>query len=482
MTDLNYEDAAHLLRRMGFGGPPDEVEDLSALGREGAVDYLINYDRIDNRAMEDLLEERFDLLSPDDQKVITQDEIKRWWLTRMALTRRQFEEKLTLFWHNHFATGLAKVKDFHMFVQNLTLRRYALARFDTLTLEVARDPAMLVWLDGIDNVLDSPNENFARELQELFTMGIFDVVTGEPNYTEQDVKEIARAFTGWRYKKAGTGNPLDYQFFVEAARHDNRAKIVYGETGNFDGADIIALICARRATARYLVREMLEFFVYPMTESAKDKTTIEKFADVYVRTDHSIKELAQAIFTSDEFFSDRARFALVKSPVEFILGSMRMIGAGYNPGDLRVRGEKGDKQDDTLHEASRAMGQDLFNPPDVNGWDLHLGWVNTAVMLERYNFANKLTTNRREGERGAWITTEQLRKHTKSSAKKTVKRFLSLLGPLKVEGDVMKTLIKYLQTDDHGNTVEYANDDATIDKKIRGLTPLIMALPEFQLN
>ncbi|HWP43851.1 MAG TPA: DUF1800 family protein, partial [Blastocatellia bacterium] len=184
MANLTFDEAAHLLRRMGFGGPPEEINDLVSRGREGAVDYLIDYDQIDNSAMEGVLERSFDFSNPDDMRSFTPTEIRRWWFTRMVLSRRQFEEKMTLFWHNHFATALSKVQEFPMYLQNLTLRQHALDRFDTLLLKVAQDPAMLVWLDGITNVRGRPNENFARELQELFTMGPNDVVTGEPNYTE----------------------------------------------------------------------------------------------------------------------------------------------------------------------------------------------------------------------------------------------------------------------------------------------------------
>src|SRR6185436_5660556 len=202
MASLDYDGAAHLFRRMGFGGNTDEIDDLASRGREGAVDYLIGYNQIDNSALDSLLLQSFDFLTPPvDNNQLNNGEIRRWWFTRLVHTKRPFEEKLTLFWHNHFATSSSKVQDFLMYNQNLTLRQHALDRFDDLLMAVAKDPAMLVWLDGVTNVLGSPNENFGRELQELFTMGINDVVTGEPNYTEQDVKEVARGFTGWNYRR-----------------------------------------------------------------------------------------------------------------------------------------------------------------------------------------------------------------------------------------------------------------------------------------
>ncbi|HYP28149.1 MAG TPA: DUF1800 domain-containing protein [Blastocatellia bacterium] len=478
MATLNFDEAAHLLRRMGFAGPPEEIEALVPRGREGAVDHLLNYNQIDNKPLDDLLAASFDFSDPRDNQKFNQAEIRRWWFTRMVHSRRQFEEKMTLFWHNHFATALSKVEERLMFVQNLTLRASALDRFDSLLLKVSRDPAMLVWLDGVTNILGSPNENWARELQELFTMGINDVVTGQPNYTEDDVKEIARAFTGGKFRVVrGSEDRFNLEFFVAANQHDNGAKTIYGQTAQFDWEDVIEIVCARRATARHLVKEIFEFFVYPLTSSPADKATIEKFADVYEDEDHSIKELMRAIFVSDEFFGGRARFGLIKQPAELVVGAVRMLGGQYSPGTFDRRGAS-----NVLYQSARVMGQDIFNPPDVNGWDLHLGWINTATVLDRFNFSNNFVNNRRTDQPGAYVTNEQLGKYTKPTAKKTVKKFLSVLGPLKVTGNAVPTLKDYLLKDNQGNKTEFVVNDQTVDSKIRGLAHQIMCLPEFQLN
>ena len=470
MASLSYDEGAHLLRRAGFGGTPQDIDDLSARGREGAVDFLINFNQIDNSAMESLLAASFNLTGDG----ISNGEIRRWWFTRMVNTRRQFEEKMTLFWHNHFATSSSKVQDFFMLNQNVLLRQGALDRFDNILLKVSQDAAMLIWLDNITNVLGKPNENFGRELQELFTMGIRDVVTDEQNYTEQDVKEVARAFTGWNYQRR---SPFPFQ--LNASQHDNGSKSIYtgtawAQTGNLSGEDVITIISARPATARYLTWKLFNFFVYPVTNSSADKATIDRFAKVYLNNNHSIKELVRAIFTSDEFFSERAFFSLVKQPVELTVGAIRMLGGTYNQG-TNARGSN------TLQTLSRNMGQDLFAPPDVAGWDPNLAWVNTASMLERFNFANTYLTNRNTTNPGIFVTNDQLRSITKPSSKKTVKRFLSRLGPLSV-GDALGTLRTYLETGDNGQPVTYVNDDTTVDKEIRGLVHQIMCLPEFQLN
>lgn len=337
---------------------------------------------------------------------------------------------------------------------------------------------MLVWLDGTTNVLGASNENFGRELQELFTMGINDVVTGQPNYTEQDVKEIARAFTGWRFNTVRQSGTITYNFFVQANQHDNTSKTIYGQTLNFSGEDVISLVSARQATARYLVWKLFNFFVYPMTTSSADKATIDKFATIYLNNNHSIKTLVRAIFTSDEFFSERAFFSLVKQPVELVVGAIRMLGGVYNPGSNINAG----RTSNTLSASARNQGQDLFGPPDVAGWDFNLGWVSTATMLERFNFANTYVNNRNTTNPGIFVTNDQLKSITKGSTKKTVKRFFTRLGPLDVGGDTRKMLQTYLETGDNGQPVTYVNDDATVDKKIRGLVHQIMCLPEFQLN
>lgn len=339
---------------------------------------------------------------------------------------------------------------------------------------------MLVWLDGITSVRGRPNENFSRELQELFTMGINDVVTGERNYTEDDVKEIARAFTGWKIAPPrGDTNPFGFAFLVNPAEHDNTAKTVYGQIANFGGEDIVAIIAGRRATARFLARKLIEAFVYPLTGSSTDKATIERFADAYFSTNHSIKELVRTIFTSDEFFSERARFGLVKSPVELIVGAIRMLGARYNPG-TSVRQENAN----ILAGVSGLIGQELFNPPDVSGWPHGLGWINTANLLMRFTYADLLAIFRTRDLNlpGLWLTQDQLRSYTKGNAKKTVRNFLSVLGPSIVDGPATKALRDYLQTDDQGNNVGFVPDDPTIDKKVRGLVHQIMCLSEFQLN
>ena len=493
MTAMTFDDAAHLIRRMGFGGTADEINNLMSMDREGAVNHLVNYDNIPDDALTALAGDgksptvasaSFNFSDPNNNTNFNDNEIKRWWMTRMVLSQRQFQEKMTLFWHNHFASSLSKVPRQYMFVQNLMLRTHALSRFDSLLLAVAQDPAMILFLDTNTNVKAHANENWARELQELFTMGQTNLVTGQPNYTQVDITQIAKAFTGWSFRKTPNSGPFDYQFFVNAANHDNTVKTIYPNMtppptpANYDGSDIVTIIAGREETGQFLTKKLFEFFVYPLdlTNSA-DIATVAKFARVYLNNDHSIKSLVTSIFTSDEFFSNRARFGLIKNPAEMIVSAIRMSGGVYVPGTPARR-------DATLYTRSKNMGMDLFDPPGVQGWALNAGWINTASMLERFNYANALATNRPADTTavpGASIPSSTINGFVAASAKKTVRRVLSALGPLDL-GDATKPLKIYLMSDDSGNIVGFSSDATTIDKKVRGLFHLVLSAPEFQLN
>lgn len=312
-------------------------------------------------------------------------------------------------------------------------------------------------------------------------MGIRDVVTGEENYSELDVQEIARAFTGWKFFHPRLDpDPYHYVFVENPPEHDNGGKTVYGQQGNFNGKDIVDILSARPATARYLARKLFNFFVYPLTNSDADRNTVEKFAAVYLNNNnHSIKRLVRAIFLSDEFFSERARFGLVKSPVELIVGSIKALGARYNPGTSANQ-----ENANILAALSIFLGQELFNPPDVAGWRLNLSWINTSTLLNRFTFADLLAINRTRNLEapGLWLSHEQLRSFSKKNSKKTVKKLLSVLGPLDVSAQTILTLRTYLESDDQGNPAGFKPDDLTIDKKVRGLVHLIMCLSEYQLN
>ncbi|HKV40024.1 MAG TPA: DUF1800 domain-containing protein [Blastocatellia bacterium] len=480
MASFGYDDAAHLLRRMGFGGPPSQIKALQRRGLNGAVNRLLNYQRIGNGSLNAVLSSSFNFSDPNIFANFNIDEIRRWWFTRMVHTARPFEEKMTLFWHNHFATADSKLDNpLLMYLQNLTLRKNALGRFDDLFLAIAQDPAMLIYLDGVKNHLGDPNENFARECQELFSMGIFDVITGEPNYTQDDIHQIARTFTGWGFFWPNYNRrPFNVVFGIDPNDHDSGSKTIYGVTANYEGQDILQIIGARRATARFLVKKLWEFFVYPLNlADAADQQTVEKYADVYMTSNHSIVQIMQAIFTSDEFFSDRARFALVKSPVEFVVSSVQMAGATHNPGTSFY-----DPGADTLQTNCSLMGQELLNPPDVSGWTHGVGWINTATALNRYTYGNSIVSNRDPNSPGVYIAAQTLSALTRQTATDTVNSFLTAFGPLALDSAALNNLANYLTLGDDGSTVPFTKNSGTVDKKIRGLVHQIMCLPEYQLN
>src|SRR4030095_15495398 len=246
MARLSLREAGHLLRRMGFAGSPGDIDALAGKDRETAVNSLIDYETVNNQEMDGSLVRSFAFLRLSSSSEITaanfnESEIRTWWIARMVTTRRPFEEKMTLFWHNHFATSIETVPTIHMYTQNLDLRTHALARFDDLLLNTSQGAAMLIWLNGVENTRESPNENFARELLELFTMGTNDVINDEPNYNEGDVKEVARAFAGWRFRPR-TDAVFAHDWYVDTHSADFGAKTIFGQTANFSGEDVITVV------------------------------------------------------------------------------------------------------------------------------------------------------------------------------------------------------------------------------------------------
>ncbi len=477
MAELSYADALHLLSRVGFSGSPEELNALTAKSREEAVDSLVDYDRVDNQAVEAALARGFGFLRATSADDLTSEnfndvEMGSWWIDRMWLTRRPFEEKMTLFWHNHFATSVEKVPAAYMYEQNLHLRESALARFDDLLLKVSQGAAMLIWLDNVVSSKIDPNENFARELQELFTMGTHDVVTGEANFTEADVKEVARAFTGWRFRKKNN-HPFANEWVFNGDEADAGVKTIYGKAAQYSGQDVIEILAARPATARFLVYKLFDFFVYSLDLSrAEDRATIEKFAAVYFAQNHSIKELVRAIFKSPEFFSDRARHALVKTPVDFVIGAMRMLKQPHTPSATGNR-----EVEIAIQTHLAGMGMNPFNPPNVAGWKLNLGFVASESLINRYNFSEILVF----GPPSVLTPTfDNMKSYAKGNVKKTVQNLVKTLGLIELDKPVVKELQKYLALDAQGNAIDWPPNNVTF--KIRGLIKLIMCMPEFHVH
>jgi uncharacterized protein (DUF1800 family) len=348
---------AHLLRRAGFGARPQEWDEWRKKGVAGATDALLNPEK-----MPDQLTGVLEAICGDYVDEENLDSLRNWWIFRMVHTRRPLEEKMVLFWHNHFATANFKVdRPPWMWKQNELFRRHALGNFRTMLQALARDAAMLVWLDGRDNRNGAPNENFAREVMELFSMGVGS------GYAEADIKEAARAFTGWRYDDRVKG------FLYDAHLHDDGAKTIFGQTGNFHGDDVIDLICRRPATARFLATKLWRFFVHD-SPSADDLKPLE---EAYWKSGYDLREIMRALLTSPSFYSEAALYSKIKSPVEFAVMTMRTLDAPLSLAN-------------GIHWRVGAMGQDLFNPPNVKGWREGASWINTRTLLARVNFASEV--------------------------------------------------------------------------------------------
>ena len=448
MSEFDQVQAAHLLRRAGFGGNQEDVQYLVLLGREGAVDYLLNYEQVSDSAMEQALAAQ-DYLRQQPLNLLG---IWQWWLFRLLNTRRPLQEKMSLFWHDHFATAISKVTIAELMLQqNQLFRSLALGNFREMLLQVSKDPAMIIWLDNNTNIKDSPNENYARELMELFTMGIHDVIAGEPNYTEQDIHESARAFTGWTIRRG--------RFFFNASQHDDGTKTFLGETGNFDGGDIVDILVKHPATARFMSKKLLEFFVYPNPEPE----LIQQVADIYLESQYDIKSVVRHILLMDTFYSEKALLANIKSPTELVVGTIRMLRATATPHR-------------TILGAMSLMEQMLFNPPTVAGWDGGLNWINTATLLVRYNLANGLTSAR-GGPVATFDPNRLLQGQNLTTAEDVVDYCLKIFGPLPVSQETRQALIDYLNS-----AGTFTLSPQIIDRQVRGLIHLIMTLPEYQLN
>jgi uncharacterized protein (DUF1800 family) len=397
--DWSYDRAAHLIERAGFGATPEEIKRLAALTPKQAVDSLVDYESIDARDLKPFDESGIwdpgmDPFPPSRAEAVriarergvglgvkvqpegTQRRLQGvvdkffyslaannietqrlglWWANRMLATRRPLEEKLTLFWHGHFASGENKTRDYRMMLQqNLMLRANASGSLRDLLVGILKDPAMLVYLDNGENVKNHPNENFGRELLELFTMGV-------GNYTERDVREAARAFTGW------TNDVLQFKF--DEQQHDFGEKTFLGRTGAFNGEDIVDIILAQNVTGEFVAAKLYRYFVREEISDANRKELGRTFRE----SGYRVKPLLRQVFLSRDFYSAPAYATQIKSPVHLIVSTYKKMGLREVP---------------TVPDFGRmssSLGQALFNPPNVAGWAGGRTWITPATLLQRGN-------------------------------------------------------------------------------------------------
>jgi uncharacterized protein (DUF1800 family) len=370
MVDKERRITAHLLRRAGFGADPTEINAATSAGYEATLNDLLNTDQHD-RPAEDLLE-RFHSDHCDEES-------PRWaalkWVYRMINSERPLEEKMALMWHGVFATGWAKVTNGQMMARQYEmLRDHGLGDFRTLLQKLSRDPAMIYWLDQHTNHADAVNENYGRELLELFSMG-------RGNYTEEDVRSCARAFSGWTLTQVLPRYPTGYwpaEFVFRSEDHDDGEKTFLGKTGNFNGDDIIDIIVRHPATGTFVAKEIYKFFV----ADEPDEDAIQQIADKYFASNYEMREVMRFVLDSD--FFKAAVFKRVKSPIEFIVGTIRLTGQHRNAYQFGLP---------NLPKLSGIMGQELLNPPTVEGWHTGREWIDSAFLVERINFATEKLTD-----------------------------------------------------------------------------------------
>jgi hypothetical protein len=366
---FNLKWAGHLFRRAGLGANLKEMRAAVENGLDATLKRLLEGEE-GAEAREKLLLAVGDRMVNDDKP----EELRSWWCYCLIHTAHPLREKLTLFWHNHFATSIAKVgRPTLMYAQNKLLRRHALGKFRLFLLEISRDPAMIAWLDNNANVKAHPNENYAREIMELFSLGV-------GNYTEQDVKEGARAFTGWHTNENGDA----YEF--NASEHDDGPKTFLGQKGKWNGDDVVRILLDQPQAARFLVRKLYRYFISETHEPPD--TLLEPLAASFRKSDYDIAALMKMMLRSRHFFSEYAYRQRLKSPVEFVLGAARAV---VHPTEEQetVRLPPG-----PLANRMAAMGQELFTPPNVKGWPHGKSWLNTSTVLARNNFAQQVASGR----------------------------------------------------------------------------------------
>jgi uncharacterized protein (DUF1800 family) len=399
-SEWSSDRAAHLLAHAGFGGTPGEIGALTDLGLEAAVESLVHYEDIPNPEMQPFVESGFwdeslegfpdsrpeatdraeadgvsmgVAVKPSGNRPIqpvsdrffywlraTMLETRRlgyWWANRMLQTTHPVEEKMALFWHGHFATHENKVRDYRKMHRQIELfERHATGNLRDLAIQVAQDPGMLYFLDAQYNVKGAPNENFAREVMELFTMGV-------GNYTEKDVRECARAFTGWYFD--------DLAFKVDPEKHDDGVKEFLGRAGNFDGVDVLEIIFEQPVTAEFLAAKIYRFLV----RDEISPTLRRELGGVLRRADYEAKPLLTAIFSSKDFYSAASYGGHIKGPVEHMVAMMKHLGAESMPGVP------------DFNQSTISMGQHLLNPPSVAGWAGGKAWITPGLLIARGNVA-----------------------------------------------------------------------------------------------
>ena len=462
---------AHLLRRAGFGASRNELEEYIAMGYDGAVEALLNPSDPGN--MPDDLIRRYH---------VEQSELRdlagsaAYWMYRMISTSCPMEEKIALFWHGLFATGYAKLNQARSLLNQVDMfRRSGLGSFEGLLVELSKDPAMIVWLDNNENHGSAINENYGRELLELFSMGI-------GNYTEDDIKECSRAFTGWTLGNAEymavraakdsiwPYGRIAWHFDYRDEDHDAGEKTFLGETGKFNGEDIIAIIAKQESTARFVATRLFQFFAADEITEDGEKAIQEMIAS-YFSSGYQIRAMLRTLFHTDYFKSDEARFARVKGPVEMVVGAIRMSGNYQNPA-LGI-----EKVSDTM----LYMGQGLLQPPTVEGWHEGSEWIDSGALVERVNFAaRELSDVTSPGVRSIIDRLQAGADRGVLEPSDLADRCLDLLGPIEVSDETHSVLVQYANRHGSLDLNDHKPGDEA-EQRVGNMLRLVAATREYQL-
>ena len=460
---------AHLMRRAGFGASREELEERAAKGYEATVEELLEPEVHGIPPFhEGILYRHFQGFRNPGNPLNMQSN----WMYRMINSPRPLEEKMVLFWHHVFATGYSKVDNGNqMLAQIETFRRCALGNYRDILVELSKDPAMIFWLDNNENHKHAPNENWGRELLELFSMG-------QGNYTEEDVKECARAFTGWTISNRLPRNPYGrflWEFEYREDDHDDTEKMFLGHRGRFNGEDIIDIVIRQPATARFVARHLYNFFVADEVQvpswqdvAPRDPAAVNIIGDVFISSGYDMRSTLRMLFNSDFFKDEGVRFAKVKSPAELIAGTMRLVGDYRYPKPGIT----------ALAEECNYQGQALLDPPSVEGWHTGGEWIDSGALLRRINFAADQMV--KQELPGIQSIIDRMSGREALDAEGLVDGCLDLMGPVQVEEQTRRELI------DHVDKSEPANgnggESRSFSDRVVGAMQIIASTREYQFG
>ena len=456
---------AHLLRRAGFGATRDELERYAEQGYDATVEELIN-PPADKSAGKTALLVRYNpsCLLPGGVTVPGQYN----WMYHMITTQRPLVEKTALFWHHVFATGNAKVDNCDQMLEQLVMfRKFGMGSYREMLVELSKNPAMLFWLDNNENHRDAVNENWGRELLELFSMGV-------SNYTEVDVREVSRAFTGWTIAPKLPRQPFGrfpWRFDYRGEDHDTGEKTFLGHTGNFDGEDIIDIIVKEPATARFICRHLYNFFVADEVqvpawtiEDARDEDALEVMINAFEESGYEIKAVLRTMFNSD--FFKNARYSKIKSPAEVVASTLKMVGTYQLP----------EPTIPDIGPESTYMGQSLLDPPSVEGWYTGQEWINSGSLLARINFVADRVAN--TSLPGIQTIIDRIKDDGVNTPEELVGASLEYMGFLEVGDVTMSQLLDHAKSEGNMNW----SDESASGTRVGEMLALVGATTEYQFG